>query len=539
MNIIKKILSIISNLSRTYKILGVILVGGIIVFSTHLGSKAPTDSTTITNEKHVQVKAIGSFSGRDGAIPVTGKVASVSKANILAVSSGEIVSLSRLLGDHVVAGEIIANFENSSQRASVLQAQGAYDSAQASYAKATGSTAENSAASSLQATQGAINAKISANSSLRSAYASLDDAIHTKADSLFTNPTGQTPQFNLVISDSQLLFKIQSDREKLNALFDDMKNLASSDIAGTNLDTNIGTMITEAQEIESFLSELVSAANKAITTSTISATQIATYQSTVAAARTETITAIASLTTAKTAYSSALSSATIASNSANTGTTNDIASAQANVKSALGALDAAKANLEKTIIRAPISGTIISLSIARGDYVPSFTQVAQISNPKALEVVAYVTSDDAKTLAVGEKAVIDGSTNGVITFIAPAIDPMTGKIQIKIGVPGDQSALTDGDTVPVALARGTTTSTKSAGKDKNSFIIPIVAVKMTPEGPVVFTVSSSTLVSSPVVFGPILGGDITITKGVTADMEVVTDARGLSSGQKVTVDSPQ
>ena len=62
-----------------------------------------------------------------------------------------------------------------------------------------------------------------------------------------------------------------------------------------------------------------------------------------------------------------------------------------------------------------------------------------ISNPGALEVDTYVTSDDAKTLAIGGKAVIDGSVNGTIVFIAPALDPSTGKIEVKIGISGDQS----------------------------------------------------------------------------------------------------
>ncbi len=178
----------------------------------------------------------------------------------------------------------------------------------------------------------------------------------------------------------------------------------------------------------------------------------------------------------------------------------------------------------------------MSLPITLGGYVSSFSQVAVVSNPNALEVDTYVTSDDAKTLAVGGKATIEASTQGIITFIAPALDPTTGKIQVKIGIPGDQSALTDGDTVTVSLARS---ATGAVGTASTTITIPIVSAKITPSGPVVFTVSSSTLMAHPIIFGDISGTQITVTQGLTPDMDIVTDARGLSDGQQVIVDPAQ
>jgi len=43
------------------------------------------------------------------------------------------------------------------------------------------------------------------------------------------------------------------------------------------------------------------------------------------------------------------------------------------------------------------------------------------------------------------------------------------------------------------------------------------------------------LVAHPVTLGPIQGGKILLSEGVTADMEIVTDARGLQEGQEVVV----
>ena len=57
-----------------------------------------------------------------------------------------------------------------------------------------------------------------------------------------------------------------------------------------------------------------------------------------------------------------------------------------------------------------------------------------------------------------------------------------------------------------------------------------------PSGSVVFTVStSSTLVAHSVVQGTLLGDQIVISEGLTPDMRIVTDARGLKEGVEVTV----
>ena len=106
---------------------------------------------------------------------------------------------------------------------------------------------------------------------------------------------------------------------------------------------------------------------------------------------------------------------------------------------------------------------------------------------------------------------------------------------MKIGIVGDQSVLTDGETVTVSLTRSSAPA--SAAVSKN-IIIPIAAAKITPQGPVVFTVSaSSTLISSPITLGTIFGDQVTVLSGLTPQMEIVTDARGLTDGQTVVVDA--
>lgn len=519
-------------LSVVGKIITSVAAVAVVVVGVHFVTAQPPAPAATDTLKRVHLASLASLADQTAALPVTGSVTSLSKANILAQSSGEVVALFRGLGDYVSAGAVIATLENSSQQASVLQAQGGYDAAQAALARARGATASNSNASSAQAAQNAANAKVSAVNAVASAAATLDDAVHTKVDTLFTNPRTTSATLTLLVPDSQLVHTITVERTTLEAVLADVSMLAA-DTNPADVDAMIAKVVANVQTVATFLDNVVEATNKAIPTTSQPASTIASYQTLATAARSEILGAISSLTVAKSAYDAAVSAATTAATSADAGTPIDIAAAEANVKSALGGLNAAKANLEKTIIRSPISGTIVSLPITRGQYVSTMSSVAQVSNPHALEVKAYVTASDAKTLSVGDKATIDDSTAGTIVFIAPALDPTTGKVEIKIGLPDGASALTDGATVRVSLLRA---GVKSSVAATPTLTIPIIAAKITPAGPVVFTVSSSTLVATPITFGPILGDSVTVTSGISPETIIVTDARGLASGQKVTIE---
>ena len=483
---------------------------------------------------HVKIASVASLAAQStGPLPVTGVVTSLNHASILAQSSGEVVVLSRKIGDYVSAGTIIGSLENSSQRAAVLQAQGAYDAAQATFTNTSGTGAANSGINAAQASQAVVNAQTSVNTSLQSLFAALDDAVHTKADPLFTQPRSN-PVLQLTVNDNQLVITLQNQRRQLDLALSKVNELAHK-TTRTNTDTDVAEATANAQLVVTFLNNLVDALNKSLPSQSITASDISAYQTAIGSARTSVSAALSGVASAKSSYNSAAAASASASNTAAGGTQSSISIAQANVEQAQGALAAARASLEKTIIRSPISGTIISLPISRGDYVSNSERVAEISNPSALEVDVYVTPEDSKTLAVGATALIAGAVPGTIVSIAPALDPTTGKILVKVGILGDQSALTDGETVTVSLTRATAAQTKKVSA-ASTIMIPIVAAKITPSGPIVFTVSSSTLMQIPITLGTILGDKVIVLSGLTLDMVIVEDARGLSNGQQVIVD---
>ncbi len=481
-------------------VLAVVVLAVVVFLVRGLGgtSSAVPDSSAGTTS-YVSVKSVAALSAPIGPLQLTGTVTPTDQATILAQTSGELTSLPVSIGDHVIAGQIIASFSNASQEAAVEQAQGAYDAAEVGLERTAGSFAANATSAVLAA--------------LASGYSSLDDAVHTRADQLFLNPRSSDPTLAITVPDSTLVNTLIAERLALDPTLADVQALMNES-ATTSVATLTARATSDVQQVLTFLNNLIAAVNETPPSQSTSASTLAAYQTSLATARTETVAVLTGITSAKTAYDA-----------------NSVTAAQAAVKQAAGALAAAKAELEKTLVRAPISGLIVSLPVSLGDYVSQNGQVAIVSNPGSLYLDLAVTSSDAKTLSVGNAAVISGSVPGVITFIAPALDPSTGKIEVKVGITGDQHTLTAGEVVPVSLTRTSVPDGAIA-----ELTIPIVAAKILPSGPAVFTVSTtSALVAHPITLGAILGDRVVVASGLTPTMQIVTDARGLAAGQTVVV----
>ena len=538
-------LNYLRTMPRYYTIPAGVLIM-VICIAAYMHSRAAGTAAVDATDglSHVHIASIASLSSQSGPLPVTGKVTSLNEATILAQTSGEIVSLSHALGDRVSAGGVIAQFENSSQLAAVLQAQGAYDAAQANLDKVlNGNRSELVDISQTTAAKAQTNlaqTKTSTIDTIRNAYGVNDDAIRSKLDVVFSNPRTTNVQFSMNTSNQSIVNKITQERVSVEAMLNAEAERSQNLNASSDLVAELAQAADDTRQLKSFADDVAAALNIAIASQSISQTTISGYIASASAVRSSFSTSLSALSAASQALTAASAQADVASTQLQQDTSGsrpeDDAAARAALKQAQGALNAAQANLEKTIVRSPISGTIVSLPVTRGDFVSSFAQVAEISNPQALQIKVYVTSDDARTIAVGGAVAIEGGVTGVVTSIAPAIDPSTNKIQVGVGITGDQGSLTDGETVTVTIDR-VNEKTATATKSSAAILIPIVAAKITPAGTFVFTVASSTLIAEPVTLGAILGDQITVVSGLTSDATIVTDARGLSDGQSVVVDT--
>ncbi len=494
-------------LSLLKKVL-VIAVAGLVVslIISKIFSNKKVDESIGLISHSVKIATVSDLSSNTTPLPLLGNVTSQSEAVIRAESSGQLTSVYKKLGDYVSAGDIIAEFSNQSEKAQVTQAEGSYQSA-----KANRDTSLD-------------QSKVQALNTINSTYTTLDDVIHTKIDVMFKDQRTDHVTLLPLVPDAGLTYKIQKERMDIEALLISREKENRNITINYDLLTELTTVETETKLIRTFLDDLSNALSKTVPTPDFSQTLIDSNKITISTTRTTVNTALSLITSSLNALNVSL---------VTNKEVNETTSAEAQVKVALGSLQLAKAHLENTIIRSPLSGTLNSLSIQTGDFITQNSQVGVVSNNWALEIIAYVNDDDIKQIAVGNKVSVVGGAVGVVTKIAQAIDPMNKKIEVRIGITEGKNLLINGQSVQIFVSRN---QTKNLLIKNDKIQIPISALKITPQGSFVFSLDKdNVLIAHKVKEGVILGDQIQILEGVTNDMLIVTDARGLKEGQKVGV----
>jgi len=452
---------------------------------------------TADQSRTVTLASIGELSGTGSVVDLIGTVRSVTEADLLAQNGGTVRAVNVQLGGFVAAGSIIASLENAAERASVLQAEGAYDAAVAA-----------------RSAQSLPDTKDEAVAEYRAAYTTLDTALETQVDQFFGDPKPVGPDLLILASNAAEADNLSRERERIDGLME-----AYAAKLGSAGSRDPLALLEEAEsiarQVATFMARLAVAANgrDSRTTETQSAALVA--------ARASVDGVIASLQAARSGYRA--------------GSVGASASADASVKQALGSLRAAQANLEKTVIRAPIAGQVNFLPIRVGDYVTNLMHVATVAQNGALEIVAYVSEGDRDLLAAGTKVTVEGKSDGIITSIAPALDPTNKQIEVHVAVTGAND-LVNGQSVHIALPdlAPQTTVVAAAGPA----LLPLASVKLRAGDRIIFTVDAdSRLVARPVEVGEVRGDRIEILSELPGDLRIVTDARGLSEGELVKTQS--
>ena len=487
------------------------------VFLTWGGESAPEETDEQLRE--VRVAAAGSFES-SAPLSLIGTVEAVNEAAIQTEAGGRVTSVRVGLGDQVRAGQTIATLENAAQYASLLQAEGSYEAALAAAAQSDIGVG--------QAEVSLTEAKNNAVSVVRGAYTAANSAVRNEIDTFFTSPDAQsTPGLRLQgygytsylnnerVAFQTILTQWRGEVDTLDAS-DDLKSALS------DAEQRIERVI---EMVETFIILLNDQDAGAYTQS-----ELATYSSTFTALRASLNAQLSAIANARTTLQNAEDALDRAQIS---GTGGGVSAADASVKQALGALRAAQANYQKTIIASPIAGTVNTLSVKSGDYVGMAAPVALIANNNALVITTHVNEGDRDRISIGDSVEIEGGASGTIVRIAPAIDPATGKIEVHIGVDNEDD-LKNGDVITLTLSPAATSVVDEPADA--TLRLPLSAFKILPDGPVAFTVSGENrLESHQVTLGPIEGDTVVVLEGLSRDMEIVADARGLQEGMEVAV----
>lgn len=467
-------------------VLGVIVLGiGLIGYAFNGDGESPAADS---GPREVRVARVSDLMNDVNSLSVVAEITSVSEAKISAESAGRIARVNAELGDRVSAGTVLAEIENSSQRAAVLQAEGALDAARAS----------------------AGGSQESAVSTLLGAYGAVNTAIEDAVGQIYTNPESSQGGFSVSTRDTQALAAMEASRNRMSDIVRRQDAQVGAVGAG-GATAELATLEGELREVRVYLDIVLRVLNAAVPREDVTATTISGYVADVTASRAAITTSLTAVISARTALESG-------------GGT--LSSSAAAIKQAEGSYQAALANLNKTIIRSPISGTLNNFTVKLGDFVSVTQQVAIVSNNGALEAVAYVTEEDRGRITVGQKVRL-GETTGTITKIAPALDPVTRRVEVRIGLPA-KTTLTNGQSVRVELSENSVTTPA-----QGPLSIPITALKIEANRTIVFGVENGTVVAHEITIGKLSGSTVQVLAGLTAESEIVADVRGLKEGDEV------
>jgi multidrug efflux pump subunit AcrA (membrane-fusion protein) len=518
----------------------VVCVVGLIIFIQGGNDVTAPEEQRVPN---VTVNSVAVLSSETDPLVLLGEVRSVSQAELRAQRPGEVTQVYVRPGQFVKAGAILTETANQSERAAVLSAQGMLAAAKAQLQKVTaGARPEDKTSSIVQSQAAQVSletAKQSARSAYSQAYTLAQDAIFAQADDFFSNPYTVDPSFRIRSASFDEKQVIEKERVEIAKILDRWKQSTATTISDDALDTRLMEAEKDLERIKMFLNSISSYISEQTIDADLSGATKSAQEATVLGARSNISNAQNIIHGARNGLTAAQSGSQVASLSSDVilsgARSEDVATAQAGVTQAQGALAGAYAQLENTIIRTPISGTVSTLNVARGDFVNSFDVVAVVANEGALEVEVFVSDVARARVTVGSPVLIDGQYQGMVTTVSPGLDPVTKKSRVTIGITGD-AELSNGSYVEVALLdESLEKKVSEVEKNGSKFTIPISAIKVLPQGFAVFTVrDDNTLEARAITEGPILGSKMLVSEGLTPDLKIVTDVRGLSEGDVVT-----
>jgi len=197
----------------------------------------------------------------------------------------------------------------------------------------------------------------------------------------------------------------------------------------------------------------------------------------------------------------------------------------------------AKAELERSVIKAPIDGFINKLPVEVGEYLQPGTLVAEIVDFDTIKVVVDVPERDVGFLTDGDHVVIianhrysDREHHGTITYISQLAEDTTFTSRIEVSIPNPDRQLRTGQIVDVRLTRQVI---------PNAIVIPLGAVIPRENDYVAYVVNDGKARRREIRIGVIQGHTVQILSGLSAGDQLIVDGqRYVADGQDVAIRSP-
>lgn len=411
-------------------------------------------------------------------VSVTGRVKPAKSVELAFEKGGKISAVYADVGKQVSVGQTLVVIENSDLVAQRLQAEAGVESAKAQLEQYRAAL-ETQKAKLAELKRGTrpeeiqvqetkvANAKTALEDAkknlvdkLQDAYTKSDDAIRGKADQMFANPQTQNPNLKFWAIDSNLENDTEWRRLLLEYnIFPKWKTLNEQLTTQGNFVAYGSEVRKNLDEVRVFLDKLSLIVNNPNTIYVVDGTSKdipSSWKTDVTTARTNINTAIGNITSAEEKLRTA--EANLALEESNltlkkagaveeqiTAQEAQVKQAEANILSQEAQIKQAEANVEnhraqitKTLIRAPISGTVTRQDAKAGEIVSANTPLVSLISASQFEIEANIPEADIAKVKLGNTAKVtldsygnDASFDVKITAIDPAETVIDGVATYK------------------------------------------------------------------------------------------------------------
>lgn len=389
-------------------VLLIIILGGFFFYS----SKKPLDT------KNIAVVTRGDVVQE---VSVTGRVKAANTVDLGFEKSARIQGVYIKIGDHVSQGQLLAEVEESTQKANLLEATARLSELKRGARPEEIAVKESELAKYVQDLD---NAYSGIADTLNDAFNKSDDTLHAKTTGIFSGFKTSSYKYTFSICDSQLTLDGEWLRYTTEIDFDAWRN-ENMALSSSPSNTELRDALEKTgKHLELMLTMLTSIGRALSLDCTVSSSALDTYRTNINTARTNITTALSSINTKK---------QTIASLALTVQKVRDeltlmkagqavevIAAQEARVLSAEG-------DLQKSKIYAPISGTVTKVDAITGEFANISAPLISIISDNSFEIEANVPEADIAKIKMNDiaKVTLDayGSDiifEGRVTSINPA-----------------------------------------------------------------------------------------------------------------------
>ncbi len=494
-------------------VIGIVILG--LILKSVFGNKANPNIQTRTVEYATVAQEVAA----------TGNVKSADTVDLAFQTSGKISQINVKVGDHVSKGETLAYLDNTSEQAALTQAKAKLDQL------VNGATSQDLAVSEAgvaSAKTDLANAEAGLISALSDAFVKADDAVRNKADKIYYTQGSGYASFGTQYSSGGVVYNIQapdvntgvmlsSERQKVEGILDSWNGVSS----GAD-ETSAGAALSNLKIIQTFLNDTSSAVNILSSNNSTISDFYDSFKSDISTARTNVSTAISNLETSLQTYKAKKSALSLAESQYS------LKKAPARPEDLLidqAEVDQARANLNKTIISAPMNGVVTKVESDEGEIIAANTNQISVIADSNLEIEVYIPEADISKVKNGASASITFDAYGkdfVAQALVSSIDPAaTSKDGGPTYITILQFANTDEKIKP-----GMTANITIKGEEKqNVLAVPQRAVASRDNAKYVRVLVGKNIVEKEVTTG-LRGsdGNVEIISGLSEGEEVVTSA---------------